>query len=66
MPLRPPHIFCERVPVDSEVECRAPGSDGKSEVGVSRLGSGEEHKVGDAQRSAHGNVVAKSVGLSLL
>lgn len=66
MPLRPPHIFCERVLVDSEVECRAPGSNSKSEVGVSRFGSGEEHKMGNAQRTAHGNVIAKSVGLSLL
>ena len=66
MPLGFLDIFAERILLHSEVECRATRGGAETEVCVSSFGSGEEHKMGDAKRSAHGDIVAKSVGFPLL
>ena len=66
MPLGLLDVFTERILLYSEVECRTARGGAETEVCVSSFGSGEEHEMGDAKRSAHGDIVAKSVGLSLL
>lgn len=66
MPLGSPYVLAQGVLLDAEVQRRSSRGGGYPEIGVARLGPGEEEEMSDAQGSGHGDIVAKAIGTPLL
>lgn len=68
--LRPFHalenVLAQTVLFDAEMQRGPARGEGQTEIGVAGGAAGEEHQVGDAQRTGHGGVVAQSVTATLL